>query len=194
MGERRLILVRHGAYDYSDRPGQGRLNDLGRRQAEAVADLLGSHPIDAVHVSTLVRAEETAEAISLRHPGVPVRRAHLLRECVPPVPDAMQREFERRSDGWPDEESTGACAGRLDRAYARYFTRTRGPSREEVLVAHGNAIRYLVARAIGADARVWLTMDTHNCGVTEVRIDRERGPVLVSFNETGHLPAELRTL
>ncbi|HJM74690.1 MAG TPA: histidine phosphatase family protein [Dehalococcoidia bacterium] len=193
-GERTFYLVRHGACERAPGPGQGRLNDLGREQAELIADALADRPIEAIHVSTLQRAGETAEAVLRRHLNAPVRRAHLPRECIPPVTDAQHSEFKDRYDFWPDEERAGACAGWLDRAHRRYFKLTRGPAREKVVVAHGNAIRYLVACALGADPRGWLAMDTHNCGLTRIRIERDRGAVLISFNETGHLRAELRTL
>ncbi len=70
-----LLLIRHGSTDANERRPyilQGNsidlpLNERGRSQAEAVADLLASSPIRAIHTSTLRRAIETSQAIARRH-------------------------------------------------------------------------------------------------------------------------------
>jgi broad specificity phosphatase PhoE len=63
-----LLFVRHGETDWNaegrlqghtDRP----LNDVGRRQAKAVAERLAGEGADAVYASDLSRAKETAEII-----------------------------------------------------------------------------------------------------------------------------------
>ena len=68
----RLFLVRHGETD-SNRQGLalGRadrpLNELGRRQAAALAQTLAIEPFSAIYASPLARTSDTALAIAARH-------------------------------------------------------------------------------------------------------------------------------
>ncbi len=67
-----IHLVRHGQVEnpkgviYGRLPGY-HLSELGRLQAEAAAQHLAGADLGAVWVSPLERAQETAEAIALRH-------------------------------------------------------------------------------------------------------------------------------
>ena len=73
-----MFLVRHGETWYNkERIVQGRgvnvsLNELGRRQAEALADRATSLEIDIVYSSTLLRARETAQMIADRCGQLPL--------------------------------------------------------------------------------------------------------------------------
>src|SRR5436305_1594912 len=80
----RLLLVRHGETDWNrDGRWQGHagpgLNDLGRRQAAAVAMRIAAGPVAAVYTSDLPRAIETAEAVT-EATGIPAVLDHELRE------------------------------------------------------------------------------------------------------------------
>ena len=61
----RIVLVRHGepedGPDCGPDPG---LTDLGRRQAAAMAAVVGNEAIDAVYVSGQRRAQETGDALA----------------------------------------------------------------------------------------------------------------------------------
>jgi broad specificity phosphatase PhoE len=59
-----------------------RLSDLGRRQAEVTAGVLSDEPVAVIYTSPQLRARQTAAAIAERHPGVRVRRSHLLAEVL----------------------------------------------------------------------------------------------------------------
>ncbi|SDJ43995.1 probable phosphoglycerate mutase [Actinokineospora alba] len=69
----RLMLVRHGEtpsnvrHVLDSRPPGPPLTELGRRQAEALADRLADHPVVAVYASTAIRAQETAEPVAKFH-------------------------------------------------------------------------------------------------------------------------------
>ncbi len=67
-----LLLMRHGENDWvgtnrlAGRTSGVHLNEKGRQQAEALADLLSQQPIAAVYSSPLVRCVETAEPLATR--------------------------------------------------------------------------------------------------------------------------------
>ena len=65
----KLYIIRHGQTDWNvEGKIQGRqdipLNDMGRRQARALADGMKSRPVASVYSSPQKRAMETAEAIA----------------------------------------------------------------------------------------------------------------------------------
>ena len=72
----RILAIRHGETAWNvDTRIQGQLdiplNDTGRWQAGRVAEALAGEDIAAIYASDLVRAADTAAAISLRT-GLPV--------------------------------------------------------------------------------------------------------------------------
>jgi serine/threonine-protein phosphatase PGAM5 len=81
-----------------------------------------------------------------------------------------------------------------DRAYRRYFRRAAGRDRCDVLVCHGNLIRYLVCRALALGKNAWVGLGSAHCGITVIRILPRGEIVLESYNDTGHLPAKWRTV
>ena len=69
MHATRIIAIRHGETDWNvDTRIQGHLNiglnDTGRLQARRVAQALAGEPITAIYSSDLLRAWDTARAIS----------------------------------------------------------------------------------------------------------------------------------
>ena len=170
---RTLVLVRHGDFDQS----LG-LSRLGRIQAARAGQRLRGLPVTKIYSSTMKRAHETALIVAKHHRGQTPVRAHLLRECVPGAPrggpsSPEVRQWIRRS------------LDQADRAYRRYF-RPPATGREcEILVCHGNVIRYLTARALGAKG--WYGFGTSFCGITVVRILRTGSAVVDRYNDTGHL-------
>lgn len=188
MGLRLLYLVRHGQYHtQEDSPKYGQLTPLGRRQARRLGKRLASVEFDVMHHSDMARATETAAVIAKELPAkLPTRSSKLLREGIPtaPVP------------GVPNHTRAEArrVRIRMDAAFERYFRRPRSGDRYELLVAHGNIIRYLVRRAMGDPIAKWTRMNITQCGLTVIAIGPRRGRVvLMSFNDVGHLPPKMRT-
>jgi serine/threonine-protein phosphatase PGAM5 len=171
-------LVRHGQYEHSER---GTLTALGREQATITGRWLQTHVgergVDALYSSTLPRARETASIIASEVAHSKVRPASVLREGI----YTKLKGFEI-----PAEERL-ADRTRADAAYARFF-RTSKTDRLEVVVCHGNLIRYLVCRATDVPVARWVRMNSNHCGVTRILV-RDTGAVrVVSYNETAHLP------
>ena len=83
----RIDFVRHAQVHNPDdilygRLPRFRLSEAGRGQAEVTAEILGKAPIKAIYSSPQLRARQTAAAIAEHHPGVTVRRSHLLAEVL----------------------------------------------------------------------------------------------------------------
>jgi serine/threonine-protein phosphatase PGAM5 len=188
LGTRTLILVRHGQYV----PDTGQLTDLGKEQARTTAGWFARHledqRVDALWSSTLPRARETASIVadalppSLFAAKPAVRAVGVLCEGMySKVKGHEIAASERLKD-----------RSRADAAYARFFRGTKS-DRLEIVVCHGNLIRYLVCRAIDVPVGRWTRMNSHHCAITRVLV-RDTGAVrVVSYNETAHLPARLVT-
>ena len=185
-----LYLVRHGDYE-SDDPrgsdaGQG-LNALGREQAQLVAERLASLHVrfDSLQSSSMRRARETAEIVS-GVIGLPVQLAPDIRECTPP---ARREDIRAKLD--PKEAE--ACREQLEGAFRRFFRPSPERDTREVLVCHGNVIRYLVCRTLGVETQAWGGMTIANCSLTVIEVRPGGGLRLVSFDDVGHLPPEKQT-
>jgi serine/threonine-protein phosphatase PGAM5 len=79
------------------------------------------------------------------------------------------------------------------RAYKQFFRGARGQDRHDLLVCHGNLIRYLICRALEAPPESWANLDINNCGISTVLIEPKRGTVVLTHNDSGHLPQPLHT-
>jgi serine/threonine-protein phosphatase PGAM5 len=190
-GVRTLILIRHGLYDDNDPRDEeiGRaLVPVGREQARLTGARLAAWPsrIDALHASTMTRARETADIIARALPGPAPQPDRDIRECTPPT----DRE-DIMADLTPGEADS--CRTRLDRAFARYFRPSPERDSTEVLVCHGNVIRYMVCRALGADPKLWLGMSLANCSLTVIQVKPEGGFRITAVGDRGHLPPALQT-
>ena len=183
MGTRTLVFVRHGQYAVED---GGKLTPLGRDQAKRtgtwIKDRLEGTRVDALLSSTLPRARETAALIAPSLGGMKVKPTSVVREGMYSkvkgyeVP-ASEREADR---------------ARADQAYTKFFRTTRA-NRLEIVVCHGNLIRYLVCRALDVPIARWTRMNSNHCGITRILV-RDSGAVrIVSYNETSHLPPSVST-
>ncbi len=166
----------------------GALTTLGRRQARRAATQLAKLPIGAIHHSDLLRARETAAIIHARLPGAPIKPSRLLRECIPYPPLTIPEWMSAIS---PADLEAGAR--QAVRAVRKFCRPTRGQDKHELLVCHGNIIRFFVACAIGAPLESWVNMDICHCSITEIRVDPGGGLRLITHNEVGHLPPAMRT-
>lgn len=185
-----IVLARHGHYDRDPkadpRLGPG-LSSLGIAQAELLgARLAGEADFDAVLVSPLQRAQDTARvsAASLGEPELTT--VEDLAECTPPT-----RNPHDTADSTP--ASLKACTEQLDRVFAARFKPARGHPRRELLVCHGNVIRYLVSRTLGLDPTSWLAMSFGHTSLSTIRIDADGSMRLLGAGDRGHIPPNLRT-
>lgn len=199
MPERLVILLRHGEPDYqpqyTDEDGtpDGLLSERGVRQAELAGQRLAAREITTLHHSMLHRAVDTARVVREQMPGLPMHGTDLLAECVPArPPDEVLTNAQRQWFGqWPERvlrAGTGRARGLLGT-----FATVPDRDRVDLLVTHGNVIGWFVAHALGAPDWAWVTLPTHACGALSAIVYRpDRPPTLLAYNDSGHLPAELR--
>lgn len=184
-----IVLVRHGHYlpDPAADPKLGPgLSRLGIEQARLVGARLArmSPRFDALYVSPLQRARDTAATIAGNLPGQPFAVVDDLAECTPPTRDAQVMAGEK-------PENVLACQAQLDRVFAKFFRPALGKPRSELFVCHGNVIRYLVTRALGVDSKAWLAMSVGHASITRIRIEANGSVRVIAVGDVGHLPQNM---
>ena len=188
-GMRTIYLIRHGTYDrdssVDDRTGNP-LNELGREQAKLIGRRLAALPvrITTLTSSTLTRARETADLMGREMRMTPWRDS-LLNECTP---------YTYREDimkGLEPGEADSAEA-QLGRAWTRYV-RATAENEHDVLVCHGNVIRWFTCKALGLDTKRWLSMEIANGSLTTLLVRPDGSLRLVTYSDVGHLPVEKQT-
>ncbi len=206
-----LYVVRHGETEHNRRRlMQGRridasLNDRGQRQAALLGERFREVALDAVWVSPLLRARQTADAVLSHHPGVPVVIEPDLAEMswgemeglsIDDVAEDLRAfaaewrdgRFDRRVGGG---ESIRDVEIRARAVVDRLLERHRG---ETVLaVTHGRYLRVFLAAAL--DRGGLRTMDRFQHANTGVYRLVHDGTAFVADLEncTAHLEAELAT-
>ena len=187
-----LILVRHGRTP-ANAAGllQGRLNqdldELGERQARAVAQMVGATvAVDSVIASPLKRAQQTAEAF-----GLPVETDDRWLEVsygkyegtsLGDISSEVWRRWIEDFDFVPeggesltalDERVRGACDDLIERA----------AEENVVVVSHVSPMKSAVAWALGVDIGISWNCHLDHASICRVEM-RGRRPILSAFNET----------
>ncbi|MBV7248564.1 histidine phosphatase family protein [Streptomyces sp. MW-W600-10] len=191
---RYLYVTRHGQASADETT----LTDAGRRQAALLGERLREAPITAIHHGPLPRAEQTAKLIGERLPGVPLVPSEPAGDYLPYLPPREELPPESADEtlarlaGFPAAERE-LGPGLAEEALARFTGTVEGDEpRHELLVTHNFLVGWLVRAALEAPKSRWLGVNHANAALTVIRYAPGRAPALLLFNDTGHLPAELR--
>ena len=191
-GTRTIYLIRHGEYTPQDDnipDSENVLTPLGIAQARLVSARLKSMNVkfSSLTSSTMTRARQTAMVINEDFPDLNLEESDLIRECTPPT--------------WRNDVMAGVntvhrmeCVENLEKAFNKFFIpSTDENDRNDIIVCHGNVIRYFVTKVLKVNTMSWLQMTISNCSLTVVRIKPDGTMKLVSFNDVGHIPPNLQT-
>ncbi len=206
MDATRILAIRHGETAWNvDTRIQGQLdiplNETGHWQARRLARALAARdPIHTVYSSDLLRAWDTARAISertgtplvtdegLRERGFGVFQGKTFAEIEQHLPEDALR-WRKRDPHWapPGGESLLQMRERvqatLDTLAARH------PGEQIVLVAHGGVMDLLYRAATGLDLQAPRTWQLGNTAVNRL-LWTPGALTLVGWSDTSHLTDE----
>jgi broad specificity phosphatase PhoE len=199
----RLILVRHGETDWNQQlrmQGQSdiELNELGRRQAEALALALKGESLEAIYTSPLKRAMETARTINRFH-QIAIEVDDRLKEIDMGgvdglIPEEVQVRYSSFWEQWvkgklsslrfPQGES---FAELRERTWAAIEEINRRHSSGMVaVISHGLVIANIICRALELGLSHFMKFSPLGAAISVLRFDKW-GTALASFNDTCHL-------
>jgi len=197
-----LVLIRHGETDMNrELRFQGHvnvgLNAVGHEQARRLAARMAGEKADAVYVSDLLRARQTADPIAgeLATPYVTeagLREQHFGRVDGMRVED-IQRDHPQAWAGWlrfeedfamPEGESTRAFHARVMEAVQRLVA--THPGQTVVVVTHGGVLDMIwrTARSLGLSGP--RQSEIPNAGLNRIRV-RENSYDILAWGDTRHL-------
>lgn len=198
----KLYIIRHGQTDWNvEGKIQGRqdipLNDMGRRQARALADGMKSRPVASVYSSPQKRAMETAEAIA-GPLGLTVK-------AVPQLMEIGYGDWEGRSaedilttdrelyESWWQHPATVAPPGgetlnQVDERCRQAWDMIRsGMKGDTAVVAHGGTLAYFIVHLLEGQPEA-KEIVVSNASITTMDYDPESGACrLVDLNDCSHL-------
>ncbi len=188
---RTIVLIRHGEYEHDhdcdEDVGCG-LVALGRQQARLAADRLKAMPITftSIQASAMTRARQTGEIIAARFPDLELAIHRDIRECTPNT---------RRQDIMEDMEPAEGeeCEANLAAAWKRIFVPADCANEYDIVVCHGNVIRWFVTQVLEVDPLAWLQMSIANCSLTVVQVRADGSKKLIAFADSGHIPYSMTT-
>lgn len=187
-GVRYIYLIRHGEYDHEDKADSKtgkKLVELGHKQARYMGKRLKKLRLkfDMFVSSEYTRARETADDIGKSIKLIPSRDP-LLNECTPASASDKKE---------PSEDDESGCDQRLDAAWAKYVQASPGGDVHDVLVCHGNVIRWFVSRVLSGNGRLWRGMAIANASIAVIAVRADGSTRVAAFSDTGHIPADKQT-
>jgi 2,3-bisphosphoglycerate-dependent phosphoglycerate mutase len=206
MDATRIIAIRHGETAWNvDTRIQGQLdiplNDTGRWQAQRLARTLAAREaIEVVYTSDLLRAWETARAVSeftgapvvtdegLRERGFGVFQGKTFAEIEAILPEESLR-WRKRDPFWAPEGGESLTAMRRRVVETLRTLASRHTGEQIVLVAHGGVLDLLYRAATGQELQAPRTWQVGNASINRLLWTPE-GLTLVGWSDTAHLDDE----
>lgn len=145
----------------------------------------------------MTRARETAELIAKELPNTFLvdEPDPLLNEALPAPMIPIRPDIEGA------DEEIDANHDRIEQAFQKYIYRADAVGEDddenedefEIIVCHGNVIRYFFCRALQLPPEAWLRMSIFNCSLTYLMV-RPSGVVSARMlGDIGHLSYEEST-
>jgi serine/threonine-protein phosphatase PGAM5 len=119
-------------------------------------------------------------------PEIALQQSPLLSECAPPR--ATSEAVTER-----DRKEQADCQQQLDLAFSKFFSPPSDGSRNDVLVCHGNVIRYFVMKALGVETKAWSKLSVGHTSLTVIRIRHDGRITVLTIGDVGHLPPNLQS-
>jgi probable phosphoglycerate mutase len=197
-----LVLIRHGETDMNrELRFQGQvnvgLNAIGLEQARRLATRMTGEKADAVYVSDLLRAQQTASPIAVQLALQPVPDTGLREQDFGRVDgmrvDDIKEQHPEAWEGWlrfeedycmPEGETTRQFHARvMDSVYRMVAAH---PGQTLVVVTHGGVLDmiYRTARSLGLNGP--RQSDIPNAGLNRIKV-RDGGIDILNWADTGHL-------
>ena len=204
----RIVAIRHGETDWNAATRiQGQLdiglNQLGRWQAQRLAEALADEALDAVYASDLARARDTAQPLArraglavhtdpgLRERGFGVFEGLTFDEIEQRFPDGARRWRQRdASFGSEGGETLTAFYARAVAAVTALAARHRG--QHIVVVAHGGVLDALYRAATRVALAAPRTGQVGNASINRL-LASDAGLTLVGWADSLHLDAAAPT-
>lgn len=188
-----IILVRHGEHlDAEHGVIDGPLSPRGVLQAQALAERISGLGISHIYHSPLERAWETVRVLQERMPSVSAEPSALLMDCVPSGKTADTPTVFDPFFGSVTEAEIEAGKAQMDDALAEFLAPGR-QDETDILVTHNNVISWFVREVLGSPDWKWVALNQAHCGITILQQRPGRPWAMVSHNDMGHLPVELRS-
>jgi probable phosphoglycerate mutase len=209
-----ILLIRHGETAWNaERRLQGHLdialNQEGERQAELLAAAMADEALDAIVASDLLRARQTAEALSRLH-GLPLQTDRALRErCYGGFEGMLYAEIAQRFPAefaaWQarDVDAVLPLGANRGETFRQFNSRVTGallrwaqahPGKTLAMVAHGGVLECIYRAALGMPLETPRSFAVLNASINRFQVTN--GNIsLTSWGEVGHLrPAVLDDL
>lgn len=198
----KLILVRHGITDWnSAQRFQGQsdipLNEIGKKQAAALAKRLASEQIDVIIASDLQRASETAQTIAAGR-NCPLKLEPNLREIsfgdwegltydeirqrAPLTLSSWEADFQKIPP--PGGETVSQLAARVETALKTL--RADYADKTVLVVAHGGPLQTLVCLTLGISPLNYWQFHLSTASISRVAF-YPAGAIVNGLNDTCHL-------
>jgi probable phosphomutase (TIGR03848 family) len=195
-----VLLIRHALTDDTDRRLSSRrpglhLNDVGKRQAESLAQRLSVVPLAAIYASPLERTVETAEPLAAMQ-GLSIELRDTLTEVdfgewtgawmeeLEQRPEWREHKLHRSSSRPPGGETMLEVQGRvvaeLERIEARH------PHETVAVVSHGDVIRAALLHCLSMPVDLHARLEVSPASVS-ILVLADEGPRLRRLNDTGTL-------
>ncbi len=204
-GATEVVLIRHGSagqpvaseeLDLIDGKHDPALTELGRRQALALAERLGSARVAALFVTPLRRTKETAQPLAERLGLEPIVLPELREVYLGDwdgqfsqrlsSQDSVTRSVfaAERWDVIPNAERMEDFSARVRRGMDLVVD-AAGPDATSMAVVHGGVIAEACRQVTGSRAFAFLNAD--NASLTRLMRLRRGRWSLIGFNDTAHL-------